>query len=349
MTNKVPDSLENEITTLHHGGRSIYLLGTAHVSKKSCDDAKLLIENVKPGVVFLELCDKRSRLLTSSIEDLKPPPFGEMVKRLKRGEINLFSFTYTIMLERAAKELEIIPGEEFRVAYETALDVGATVILGDRPVDVTLKRVWLGLTSFQKVNLVLQLVFSGVNMPSAEELKRMLETLRKKTDLITEAVHDLGKSFPWIVESLIDERDQYMVIGLREALTLYPGDIVAVIGAGHIPGIVRHWDSLWPSREAAEATLTGLLTYPGYNGNGMTSPKYVSTTLKKRAETPPTTGTAQKELSLLFNSKIFGFNHSTVFRGALALAVVGTVGSLLSIKLPRSVGHYYSVTQTLNM
>lgn len=38
------------------------------------------------------------------------------------------------MLERFGSELEVAPGEEFRVAYEEARKLGALVILGDRPV-----------------------------------------------------------------------------------------------------------------------------------------------------------------------------------------------------------------------
>ena len=89
-------------------------------------------------------------------------------------------------------------------------------MLGDRPVDITIKRVWQGLTFLEKTRLILQLLVTGITMPSAKELRNMVENLRKQTDLVSEAVFELGKSFPWIVESLIDERDQYMVIGLRE-------------------------------------------------------------------------------------------------------------------------------------
>ena len=55
--------------------------------------------------------------------------FEDSVRRLRRGEINLFSFTYSLMLEAAAKELEIIPGEEFRTAYEKAMEVRLCLIL----------------------------------------------------------------------------------------------------------------------------------------------------------------------------------------------------------------------------
>ena len=60
------------------------------------------------------------------MDELKPLPFSESLSRLRRGEINLFSFAYSILLEQAAKELEIIPGEEFRVAYECALKVNTS-------------------------------------------------------------------------------------------------------------------------------------------------------------------------------------------------------------------------------
>lgn len=40
-----------------------YILGTAHVSRKSCDDAEKLINLIKPDIVFVELCPERSAIL----------------------------------------------------------------------------------------------------------------------------------------------------------------------------------------------------------------------------------------------------------------------------------------------
>lgn len=215
----------------------------------------------------------------------------------------MFSFMYSILLEKAASELEIIPGEEFRAAYEVAKQINASVVLGDRPVEVTLKRMWMGLTMFEKFRLVLQLLFSGINMPSAPELRALMENMRKKTDLITEAVEDLGRSFPWIVESLINERDQYMVITLRQALMMSPGSVVAVVGAGHIPGITRTWErqqqemrQLAANLELGTETETSssmsimqLLAYPG-DQNAYTLVElrqHVTKTLRARPPPPP--------------------------------------------------------------
>lgn len=41
-----------------------YILGTAHVSRKSCDDAATLINLVKPELVLVELCNERQAILT---------------------------------------------------------------------------------------------------------------------------------------------------------------------------------------------------------------------------------------------------------------------------------------------
>lgn len=50
---------------------------------------------------------------------------------------------------------------------------------------------------------------------------------------------EIGKSFPEIRRILIDERDQYLAHMIRSA----PGKkIVAVVGAGHVPGIQSYWE-----------------------------------------------------------------------------------------------------------
>lgn len=43
--------------------------------------------------------------------------------------------SFTLWL-KVGEKLEVIPGSEFRIAYEEALKCGASVVLGDRPVEV---------------------------------------------------------------------------------------------------------------------------------------------------------------------------------------------------------------------
>jgi pheromone shutdown-related protein TraB len=50
---------------------------------------------------------------------------------------------------------------------------------------------------------------------------------------------EVEKSLPVLRSILIDERDQYLAQKIKEA----PGKrIVAVVGAGHVPGIKKYWD-----------------------------------------------------------------------------------------------------------
>jgi pheromone shutdown-related protein TraB len=51
---------------------------------------------------------------------------------------------------------------------------------------------------------------------------------------------EIGESLPEIKRTLIDERDEYLAFKIRNA----PGEkIVAVVGAGHVPGIQAHWET----------------------------------------------------------------------------------------------------------
>ena len=51
---------------------------------------------------------------------------------------------------------------------------------------------------------------------------------------------EIGEALPELRNILIDERDQYLAYKIRTA----PGkQIVAVVGAGHVPGIKKYWNA----------------------------------------------------------------------------------------------------------
>ena len=79
----------------------------------------------------------------------------------------------------------MVPGAEFRAAAVAAEAVGASVLLGDRPVDITIARVWAALSTWHKVKFVYTLLRSGFERSETEELKKLIEEL-KDTDMLTE-------------------------------------------------------------------------------------------------------------------------------------------------------------------
>ena len=60
------------------------------------------------------------------------------------------------------------PGEEFRAAARAADRVGAQVVLGDRPIEVTLGRAWEALPGGKRGRLVSELLRAGLTSKTFE-------------------------------------------------------------------------------------------------------------------------------------------------------------------------------------
>lgn len=165
-----------------------------------------------------------------------------------------------------ADSLEVELGGEFRAAYQywkKVVPTGATsyrkvhrvhnvhMILGDRPVTLTLTRAWESLQIWGKVKLMFGLIVSSLRKPNPDELREWMEKiLYGDTDLMSESVKDLAKHFPTLAEVILKERDAYMACKLHQTCRrlLAAGSrtrgkrryrLVAIVGAGHVEGICR--------------------------------------------------------------------------------------------------------------
>lgn len=111
----------------------VFLVGTCHVSQKSCDLVQAVIRFLKPQVVFLELCCRRVGALKP--REMKVPTVRDMVKMWIKKD-HFLGILFGWYTAKVACQLKVIPGNEFRVAYEEATKYGGKVILGDRPIEV---------------------------------------------------------------------------------------------------------------------------------------------------------------------------------------------------------------------
>ncbi|MFZ5946312.1 MAG: TraB/GumN family protein [Bacillota bacterium] len=210
-------------------GKEIILIGTAHVSKKSAEEVKEVIELEKPDTVCVELCDSRYQ----SITDSNRWKNTDIIKIIKEGKalmllINLILSSYQ---KRLAKQFGIQPGQEMIEGISSAEHIGAQLCLADRDIQTTILRFWRGIGLWGKMKLMFQLIMSMVvdEDITEEEMEKL-----KTQDMLSSALKELSKSFPELKAILIDERDRYLAQKIKEA----PGDkIVAVLGAGHVPGI----------------------------------------------------------------------------------------------------------------
>lgn len=221
------------ITRLEHNGKQILLIGTAHVSRESAELVRRTIAVETPDTVCVELCATRYQAL----RDQAGWQNMDIVKvvREKKAMLLLANLMLAAFQRRIARRLDIRPGEEMLQAVAAAEEIGAAVHLADRDIRVTLARTWRAMRWRDKLKLIPQLLFS---MGEAERITEADVERLKQQDMLEAVLAELGQSMPRVREALIDERDRYLCEKIRSA----PGDrIVAVVGAGHVPGIRRCW------------------------------------------------------------------------------------------------------------
>ncbi len=223
------------LTYLKFNEKNFILVGTAHVSKESARLAKSVIEQEKPDTVCVELCSSRFQAIQQK-DRWQNTDIVKIVKE-KKSFLLLSNLLLASFQKRIAKQFDVKPGEEMIAAIESAESVGAQIHLADRDIRTTLSRTWRVMGLWSKLKLIFQLVLS---LGQLDEIKEEDIEQMKQQDVLETLLTEVGKSLPEIKSILIDERDQYLAEKIRTA----PGNkIVAVVGAGHIPGIQKHWQN----------------------------------------------------------------------------------------------------------
>jgi len=109
------------------------------------------------------------------------------------------------------------PGVEARAAAAAAREVGATLVLGDRPIEITLRRAWEGLSWSERFSLGKLLFFGGdgrvksetpptTTAPTPTSLEEIDALSRDPTSLAA-VVASLEASYPSLASALVHERD----------------------------------------------------------------------------------------------------------------------------------------------
>lgn len=222
---------DSNVHRLENNGREIILIGTAHVSQKSVDLVHQLIEEERPDTVCVELDQKRYEALADN-ERWKGLDLKKIIKnkQLSTLMINLILAAYQ---KKLGDKLGIRPGAELLEATRHASRLEIPVELCDRDVRVTMRRAWKSTHFFRKGYLLASLIASLFHEADLTEEK--LEDL-KETDALTELMAELGEAMPELKRVLIDERDTY----ISEKIKTGQGrKVIAVVGAGHLQGIIE--------------------------------------------------------------------------------------------------------------
>lgn len=224
--------MSENVDLIKLGDKELTLVGTAHISQESVDLVKEVIDRVKPDTVCVELCDNRFKSLKEP-DAWKKTNIVEVIKS-GRSHLLLAQLILGSYQKKLGKNLQIKPGAEMLAAVDKAEELNSKIALIDRDIKATLKRTWgsIGFISFMK------LLWAGLKSSfdkteiTAEEIEKL-----KSSDALAEALSEFSRYLPEIQTTLIDERDRFMAQKIAE---LDGKNIVAVVGAGHVPGIKKY-------------------------------------------------------------------------------------------------------------
>ncbi|MBF0227251.1 MAG: TraB/GumN family protein [Desulfobacterales bacterium] len=224
---------ENEmVQRLNVNGKEIIIIGTAHISKESVLLVESVINEESPDSVCVEICPSRYKTIKQK-DKWSEMDIVKVIKE-KKSFVLFANLILASFQKRIAKKLDVKPGEEMIKAIDVAEEKGCHLQLADREISITLSRVWGIMGVWEKVKLLFQLVLS---IGEAEDITEEEIEKLKQGDILESFLSEVGKSHPILKEILIDERDKYLSHKIKEA---QGNKVVAVVGAGHLSGILKH-------------------------------------------------------------------------------------------------------------
>jgi len=223
------------------------LLGTAHVSAESADEVRELIRSGEFDAVAIELCASRHQSLVEP-DALANQDLFQIFRQGKAGMVAA-SLALGAFQQRVAEQSGIEPGAEMRAALEETDGAGLPLLLIDREVGVTLKRIYANVPWWQRFGLFSGLLGSVVSRQevSAADIERL-----KEGDVLESTFNEFAEQSESLYAPLIRERDRYMALSLEEQAPAHYRNVLVIIGAGHLKGMAEHLEGELPAAPRAE-------------------------------------------------------------------------------------------------
>lgn len=194
----------------------ITLVGVGHVFDIAAQ-VKQVIQERSPGAVCIELDQER-------YEALRHPR--------ERRDVPLPYKLLAFMQKRMAQQYGGEVGNEMLAAADEANEINAHLLLIDSEAGNLFNRLWVEMSFRERVMLMVASV-GGLLMTR----KRIDDEMDNFQDNEAIYLEQMGKEFPTIKRVLIDERNQVMGGRIMGAEMRF-GNVVALVGDGHVDGIV---------------------------------------------------------------------------------------------------------------
>lgn len=216
------------------------IIGTAHVSDESVKEVKEAIYEQNPDVVAIELDKGRYTRLKNEMMGIEEDDTISVTNIIKENKVGLFlaSTLLGYFQSKIGEEVDVKPGSEMIGAIEAADELEIPIALIDRDINTTLQRALNEMTFKEKAKFLLE---SLTSMFSSDDLEEEVDIEElKNPENLDEIMEYFKEVSPGAYEVLVKERDAYLAGNI---LKLPYDKVVAVVGAGHKPGINKHLDN----------------------------------------------------------------------------------------------------------
>jgi len=215
------------------------IIGTAHVSADSIDEVKDAIYEQHPEVVAIELDRGRYTRLKKEMMGIEEDDAISVTQIIKENKVGLF-FTTTLLgyfQSKIGEDVDVKPGSEMIGAIEAAEDLEIPIALIDRDISTTLQRALNKMGIREKAKFLFGLIGAVLGFGDEEDVD--IEDL-KNPENIDELMEMFKDEAPSVYEVLVHERDAYLA---GRILQIPQDHVIAVVGAGHKPGIEEYLDN----------------------------------------------------------------------------------------------------------
>ncbi|MBI9104249.1 MAG: TraB/GumN family protein [Spirochaetales bacterium] len=224
----------DSISRVKLAGKEIILVGTAHVSSESVNEVDRVIREEKPDRVCVEIDASRYKTMTEG-QKWENLNIGQVLRK-GQGFLLLSNLVLSSFQKRMGSLQGTTPGDEMKMAINTANELNVPFTFSDRDIQITLRRAWKRASLWQKMKMIAALLSSFFSKEelTAEEIEKL-----KKKSAMQDMMDELADYLPSVKEILIDERDRFLASSIFSAR----GEkVVAVIGAAHAGGIIEWFE-----------------------------------------------------------------------------------------------------------
>ena len=149
----------------------------------------------------------------------------------------MFAQVAGFVQKKVGAKVDMKPGVDMKSAYLKARENKIPVALIDIDIRKTMKKL-SNLSFFKKVGLAGSIFFKSFKKEYRDVLDFDLKSV-PDDEVVVKMIKILEKETPDLYKILIEDRNHYMVERLLKLRENHNGNIIAVVGAGHVDGMAK--------------------------------------------------------------------------------------------------------------